>query len=190
MGAVSGMKTSQRRPRIRAAYASAWPWLPALAATTPAEHPLSPSADSLASAPRSLNDPVRWRFSVLSATVRPLRSLSVPELRTGVSRTMLPTARAARRMSSAVGSCAACSGSVSARDRHHRVDLDPGPHRQFRHTDRHPGRRIGLEEGLVDLVDGLERGHLGRVDGEPHGVSERGPGGLAYGGQVLQAAPG
>ncbi len=50
-------------PASRAAQATACAWLPALAATTPAARWASPSVDSLLTAPRILNEPVRWRFS-------------------------------------------------------------------------------------------------------------------------------
>jgi hypothetical protein len=56
--APSGMNTSQWTPRARAAYATACAWFPALPVTTPAAQ-LSPSAEIFASAPRSLNEPVR-----------------------------------------------------------------------------------------------------------------------------------
>ena len=136
IGAGSGMNTTQRTPRDRAAYATAWAWFPALPVTTPPPH-ASPSAASLDSAPRSLNEPVRCRFSALNATVAPARSLSVRELSTGVSFTTPAPACAARRRS---------NNSVSSRERHHRVDLDQGAARQSRHGDRHPRRRIGFEE--------------------------------------------
>jgi hypothetical protein len=82
-GAWSGMKTSQRTPSSRAACASAWAWLPALAATTPFAQP-SPRRCTFAAAPRTLNEPVRWRFSAFSATGTPRRSVSVADGRTGV----------------------------------------------------------------------------------------------------------
>ena len=60
-------------PASRAAQATAWPWLPALAATTPALRSSSPSVAIVLYAPRILNEPVRWRFSALRKTWRPLR---------------------------------------------------------------------------------------------------------------------
>ena len=66
IGASAGMKTSHGTPRARAAAASACAWLPALPATTPRAQPSSPSAASLAAAPRTLNEPVRCRFSAFS----------------------------------------------------------------------------------------------------------------------------
>ncbi len=59
-----------------------------------------PAPASFDSAPRSLNDPVRCRFSALTTTVLPVRSLSVRELSSGVSRTTPAPACAARRISS------------------------------------------------------------------------------------------
>src|SRR5439155_22663000 len=71
-----------------------------LPVTTP-EAPSSPSAASLASAPRSLKDPVRWRFSALSATAgAPQRRAIVRDESTGVWRTSSPAARRTRAMAS------------------------------------------------------------------------------------------
>ena len=82
-GASSGTNTSQVTPRTRAAAARLWAWLPADAATTPAAQPRSPRAASLAAAPRSLNEPVRCRFSALRATTPPARSEIVRDDSTG-----------------------------------------------------------------------------------------------------------
>jgi len=60
IGAVSGTKMRARIPSSRAAHATAWPWLPALAATTPAARSSDDSVLSLLTAPRILNAPVRW----------------------------------------------------------------------------------------------------------------------------------
>jgi hypothetical protein len=46
--------------------------LPALAATTPAARSASESIAMQLPAPRILKDPVRWRFSALSQTSRPV----------------------------------------------------------------------------------------------------------------------
>ncbi len=73
------MKIVALIPSSRAAQATAWPWLPALAATTPAARSSSPSVDSLLTAPRILNEPVRCRFSALSHTVRAQRRENVSE---------------------------------------------------------------------------------------------------------------
>src|SRR5690348_12840960 len=138
------MNTSQWTPRTRAAYASAWPWLPAEPVTTPPLQP-SPSAASLDSAPRSLNDPVRWRFSALRATVAPHSSEIVREERTGVRRTTSATAARARS-TSGVGHC------------HDRIDLHLGALGQAGHADRNARRGVGLEVLLVDLVHRAEGG--------------------------------
>ena len=59
------MKTVARIPASRAAQATACPWLPAVAATTPAACSASDSDAIVFTAPRTLNEPVRWRFSAL-----------------------------------------------------------------------------------------------------------------------------
>ena len=64
----------------------------ALAATTPLAQPASPSAASLAATPRTLNEPVRCRFSALSTTVPPARSENVRVERIGVRRATVSTA--------------------------------------------------------------------------------------------------
>jgi hypothetical protein len=140
-----GMNTSQAMPRARAAYATAWAWLPALPHTTPASQ-RSPSEAILANAPRSLNDPVRWRFSALSATGIPVRSASVRELSTGVSRMISPPASAARWTSwSETDPRPPPAGPwliavVSVRERHHRVHLHLRAPRKRGHPDRHASR--------------------------------------------------
>ena len=65
------MKIVAAIPASRAAQATAWPWLPALAATTPAARSAAVSEAIVFTAPRILNEPVRWRFSAFSCTVRP-----------------------------------------------------------------------------------------------------------------------
>src|SRR5581483_10881598 len=90
-------------PSSRAAHATAWPWLPALAATTPAARSASPSVEMRLYAPRILNDPVRCRFSALSCTSRPTSRDSVSDAYTGVTRAT-PSSRArAASMSASVG---------------------------------------------------------------------------------------
>ena len=91
----------------------------------------------MASAPRILNEPVRWRFSAFNATVIPARSVSVRELSSGVSLMTPAPASAARRMSSADGWVGRSIEAGSARKRHHRVHLDLRSPRQGRHADRH-----------------------------------------------------
>ena len=51
----------------------------ALAAITPAERSVGESVESLLTAPRILNDPVRWRFSAFSRTSRPHRRENVSD---------------------------------------------------------------------------------------------------------------
>src|SRR6476659_3457881 len=89
-------------PICAAAAASACPWLPALAATTPLLHFSGPSAASLVATPRTLNDPVRCRFSALSTTVPPARSLNVRVESIGVRRATVSTAARAALTSLAV----------------------------------------------------------------------------------------
>ena len=59
-------------PASRAAHATACAWLPALTATTPAARSSSESDATQLTAPRILNEPVRWRFSAFSHTSRPV----------------------------------------------------------------------------------------------------------------------
>src|SRR5919108_5582508 len=80
------MKIVASTPASRAAQATAWPWLPALAATTPARRSDSESAATVLTPPRILNEPVRWRFSAFSSTSRPAARESVSDQYTGVSR--------------------------------------------------------------------------------------------------------
>src|SRR3954451_20996341 len=103
MGASRGMKTVAEMPSSRAAQATAWPWFPALAAITPAARSLSSSVDSLFTAPRILNEPVRWRFSALSQTFVPVRREKVPEPYTGVTRARPSSRSRAASMSASVG---------------------------------------------------------------------------------------
>ncbi len=53
-------------PSAAAANATAWAWLPALIAITPPRFSSAESELILFSAPRDLNDPVRWKSSHLS----------------------------------------------------------------------------------------------------------------------------
>ena len=81
------MNTVARTPASRAAQATACPWFPALAATTPAFRSfVREGCDAVRRAPRTLNEPVRWRFSALSQTGRPQRRVSVSEGNAGVTR--------------------------------------------------------------------------------------------------------
>ena len=99
IGASAGTKTSQGTPIMRAAAASDCAWLPAEAATTPALQPSMPSAASFAPAPRTLKEPVRWRFSAFSATMPPARSEIVRVESIGVRRAVVATASRAASMS-------------------------------------------------------------------------------------------
>src|SRR3954468_18713300 len=167
------MKTSHGTPRTRAAWASAHAWLPALPAVTPRAQP-SPRAASLFSAPRTLNDPVRWRFSAFSATAAPVRSLSVSDGSTGVRFATSAMATRARATASAVTVCGrsvVAMASVGQRD--DGVDLDLRPERERRDADRGAGRRVVAEERAVGLVDVREAPQVDEKDGQAHGVGER-----------------
>ena len=102
-GAVNKLSTlddAQRAAGLIAA--SAWAWLPAEAAITPFLHPSWPSASSFAATPRTLNDPVRCRFSAFNATVPPARSENVRVESIGVRRATVSTAARAALTSRAV----------------------------------------------------------------------------------------
>ena len=79
------MTTVAAQPSSPAANATPWAWLPALAATTPRARSASESLAILLYAPRTLNDPVRCRFSHLRNTGPPTVSDSTRECSTGVS---------------------------------------------------------------------------------------------------------
>src|SRR5207253_585129 len=68
--------------------ATAWAGLPALAATTPRFRSCGVSSANLLAAPRSLNDPVRCRFSSLKWIRAPQSSLNGSESGHGVTPTM------------------------------------------------------------------------------------------------------
>src|SRR5918999_2465260 len=97
------MKTVAFTPPSRAASATACPWLPALAVTTPAARSASDRVATRLAAPRILKEPVRWRFSALRNTGRPLRRPSVSEEETGVARTSGAIRARAASMSASVG---------------------------------------------------------------------------------------
>src|SRR4051794_13740506 len=118
-------------PRALAAAASACAWLPADAATTPRAQPCSPSAASLADTPRTLNEPLRCRFSALNAIVPPASSDKVRDDSIGVRRANASTAARAAWTSSAVTRSAA-EAVISVRERQDRVDLHVGAERQRR----------------------------------------------------------
>src|SRR6185503_15973541 len=180
---------SHGTPRACAACAHAHAWLPALPAVTPRAQ-RSPRAASLFSAPRILNEPVRWRFSAFSTTSVPARRLTVSDGTTGVCRAMSATACRARSMSAA-STVRSEAGTViagrSVRQCDDRVHLDLRAAGQGGDADRRAGRRVGLEVGAVDLVDLGERRDVRDVDRHAHGVAERDAGLPAHGRQVLEA---
>ncbi len=73
-GAPTGMKTVDRTPSSADASATPCAWFPALAATTPAARSTGERPEMRTYAPRSLNDPVRCRFSHLNWTGAPTRA--------------------------------------------------------------------------------------------------------------------
>ena len=78
-GAHSGITMTAGIPRRAAWNATASPWLPALAAMTPRARVAGSSWSSRFTAPRSLNEPVIWRFSSFTKHRAPLSSESVCE---------------------------------------------------------------------------------------------------------------
>src|SRR5689334_16162922 len=87
------MKIVASIPASRAAQATACPWLPALAATTPALRSDSLSDPILLTAPRILNEPVRCSVSAFRCTGRPVMRPKVSDAYSGVTRTPLPARR-------------------------------------------------------------------------------------------------
>src|SRR3954451_4693128 len=162
MGASRGMNTVAAMPSSRAAQATACPWFPALAAMTPAVRSASPSVDSLFTAPRILNDPVRWRFSAFSQTLVPVSRENVPEPYTGVTR-----ARPARR-SRAASMSASVGAVVVANAKHLLQDLTNG--RQggelpFLHLVEQPAELVAPLHGILQMATRARRSdleHLGR----------------------------
>src|SRR5215211_5463968 len=115
-----------RTPASRAAHATAWPWLPALAATTPAARSSSDSVATLFTAPRTLNAPVRCRFSAFSQTSRPASRENVTDPYTGVTRATRSRRRRASWMSATVGAVAVANAKDLLHDlayRRYRVEL-------------------------------------------------------------------
>src|SRR5439155_20521134 len=97
------MKIVAGTPASRAAQATDWPWLPAVAATTPAARSESLSQAILLTAPRILTDPVRCRFSAFSRTLRPVARENVSDGKTGVTFATPSMRSRAARMSASVG---------------------------------------------------------------------------------------
>src|SRR4051794_33285749 len=100
------MKIRACAPSSRAAQATAWPWLPALAATTPFWRCSGSRLESLTYAPRILKEPVRCRFSALRITGRPASRESVSEGKTGVTRATPSSRSRARSISGSPGAVA------------------------------------------------------------------------------------
>src|SRR5215212_8865767 len=100
MGAPSGMKTVALMPSACAARATPWAWLPADAATTPRAFSSSERRDIRVYAPRTLKDPVRWRFSHLRKTGLPVSAESHRDPSIGVRRARGLIVSAACSMSS------------------------------------------------------------------------------------------
>src|ERR1700716_2115433 len=90
------MKIRAREPTSRAAHATACPGLPALPATTPAPRSSSLNVEMRLYAPRTLNEPVRCRFSALRCTSRPASCERVSDRYTGVTRAT-PSSRSRAR---------------------------------------------------------------------------------------------
>ena len=132
---------------------------------------------------------MRWRFSAFSATVAPVRSASVRELSTGVSRITPAPAAAARATSPALSAAASgASGSAHPPSATTASISTCAPRGSAATPTATPGRRARLEERRVDLVDRRERGHVGHVDRHLDRVAEAGAGRLADRGEVLQAS--
>src|SRR5262245_62138229 len=93
-------------PAWRAAQPTAWPWLPALAVTTPAFRSSSVRVAILLTAPRTLKAPVRCRFSALSRTSRSQRVDRVSDPKTGVTRATPSRRRRASSISGRPGTIA------------------------------------------------------------------------------------
>src|SRR6187551_3319005 len=124
------MKTVAAIPAWRAAHATAWPWLPALAATTPASRSAGESVAIVLTAPRILKAPVRCRFSALSCTDRPASRENVSEPNAGVTRAMPRRRSRAASMSASVGAATVANAVHLFEDLPHcreRVEL-PGLH--------------------------------------------------------------
>ena len=82
--ALAGMTTVAEIPARAAAQATAWAWLPAETVATPRPRAILSNSRIRFRAPRTLNEPVLWRFSHLRKTGRPPRSDSARLEATGV----------------------------------------------------------------------------------------------------------
>src|SRR3954469_6496368 len=167
IGASRGMWTSHGTPRTRAANASACAWLPALPATTPSAA-CGPSAASLLSAPRTLNEPVRCSASALTRTSPPARSLSVSDGRTGVWRATSRTAsRAAATSSAETERVTRLGHGDDGLEAHERAP------RERRDAERVARGSVVLREELrVRLVNLRERAHVHEEDPDADRVRE------------------
>ena len=87
-------------PASPACRATAWAWLPADMATTPARRSAAVSRAMRLAAPRSLNEPIACRLSSLSVTCAPVARLTASEYSEGVRMTR-PAIRAAAACTSA-----------------------------------------------------------------------------------------
>ena len=83
-GASWGMTITLGMPRMRAASAVAWAWLPEENAITPRSRCAGLNFASALKAPRNLKAPMRWKFSALKKIRAPVRSSAVREVSTGV----------------------------------------------------------------------------------------------------------
>src|SRR2546423_1387954 len=97
------MKMVAAMPAWCAAQATAWPWFPALAVTTPAARSTAESVAIVLTAPRILNAPVRCRFSAFRKTGRPQRRAGVSGEDRGVLRAIRSGRSRGGRMSASVG---------------------------------------------------------------------------------------
>src|SRR4051812_38491367 len=174
------MKMVAASPRARAAYASDWPLLPALAVTTPVTS--GSRVEILLRAPRSLNEPVRCRFSALSAIAPPpvVRERKRDSI-TWVRRTTSAiTSRAASMSASATVSVTAVISGGTRGQRNGGVHLDQGALGQRRDAHGRADREGLLEEGRVHVVHPGELRHVRQIDPDPRRIREagaRGPGG-------------
>src|SRR5256714_46685 len=159
------MKIRAGAPSSRAAHATAWPWLPALAAMTPAASRPGSRLESLTYAPRILNEPVRCRFSALSRTGRPASRDSVSDGKTGVTRAT-PSSRS--RACSISGSPGAASVAiVNPEDlfeylahRGQRVELT------CLHLREQAPQLGGVGDRLLEMMTGPTRGNREHLPGE------------------------
>src|SRR5581483_3024891 len=146
------MTTSASAPLSLAANATACAWLPALIAITPLALSSCVRWLSLFSAPRALNDPVRWKSSHLR------RARSVRLLSVGVRARRSPIVARARSTSSLVGS----SGSATLPER--LIQQDRGGVRRVEAVDGAGLHGDGdLDVGSVSPVR-VEAGVLGADD--------------------------